>query len=54
MADWEFRIGVYRMYYAVGTALHIVAIERIAENLTIVFFARGDKNGYDLDISRIS
>jgi len=31
IADWELRIGVYRVYYTVDEAVRIVAIERIGE-----------------------
>jgi mRNA-degrading endonuclease RelE of RelBE toxin-antitoxin system len=38
-ADWELRIGVYRVYYNVEEEVRVVAIERIGEkpNNTVFF-----------------
>jgi mRNA-degrading endonuclease RelE of RelBE toxin-antitoxin system len=41
IADWELRIGVYRVYYNVEEQVHIVAIQRIGEKPNNTVFFRG-------------
>lgn len=43
MADWELRIGVYRIYYTVDEVVRVVAIERIGEKPNNTVFFRGRK-----------
>ena len=41
IADWELRIGVYRVYYNVEEQVRVVAIERISEKSNNTVFFRG-------------
>ncbi|MFN3331557.1 MAG: type II toxin-antitoxin system RelE family toxin [Caldilinea sp.] len=41
LADWELRIGVYRVYYNVDEVVQVVAIERIGDKPNNVVFLRG-------------
>lgn len=42
-ADWELRIGDYRILYMVGVQVRIVEIQRIGEKRGNAFFFRGRK-----------
>jgi mRNA-degrading endonuclease RelE of RelBE toxin-antitoxin system len=43
IADWELRIGVYRVYYNVEEQVRVVAIERIGEKPNNTVFFRGQQ-----------
>ncbi|MCU0543139.1 MAG: hypothetical protein MUE44_13360 [Oscillatoriaceae cyanobacterium Prado104] len=43
IADWELRIGVYRVYYNVEEQVSVVAIERIGEKPNNTVFFRGQQ-----------
>ena len=43
IADWELRIGVYRVYYNVEEQVRVVAIERICEKPHNTVFFRGQQ-----------
>jgi mRNA-degrading endonuclease RelE of RelBE toxin-antitoxin system len=45
VADWELRIGVYRVYYDVDEAVQVVGIERIGEKPNNIVFFRGKRWG---------
>jgi len=45
IADWELRIGIYRVYYTVDEAVSVVAIERIGEKPNNRVFFRGRRQG---------
>lgn len=40
-ADWELRIGAYRVYYNVDESVQVVAIERIGDKPNNAVFFRG-------------
>ena len=40
-ADWELRIGVYRVYYNVDEGVQIVSVERIGEKPNNLVWFRG-------------
>lgn len=42
-AEWELRIGDYRVLYTVGAQVRIVEIQRIGEKRGNAFFFRGRK-----------
>ena len=43
LADWELRIGIYRVYYNVDEAAQIVSIERIGEKPNNIVFFGGQR-----------
>lgn len=45
IAEWELRVGVFRVFYNVDELVQIVSIERIGEkpNNTVFFRGQGDK-----------
>lgn len=43
MAEWEFRVGNFRVLYDVDEQVRIVEIQRIGEKHGSVFFFRGRK-----------
>ncbi len=45
VADWELRIGIYRVYYNVDESVQIVAIERIGDKPNNTAFFRGSRGG---------
>ena len=45
VADWELRIGIYRVYYNVDEAVRVVAIERIGDKPNNTVFFRGSRWG---------
>lgn len=42
-AEWELRIGKFRVFYDVDTVVQIVAIERVAEKRGSLLFFRGKR-----------
>lgn len=45
IADWELRLGVYRIYYSVDEADLVVIIERIGSKPNNTVFLRGRRQG---------
>src|SRR5689334_13393221 len=45
VADWELRIGVYRVYYNVDESVQIVSVERIGEKPNNIVWFRGRRRG---------
>ncbi len=41
LADWELRIGIYRVYYNVEETVRVVSIERIGDKPNNTVFFRG-------------
>lgn len=45
IADWELRVGEYRIFYNIEAAVQIVQIERIGEKPNNQLYFRGRKAG---------
>ncbi len=45
IADWELRIGIYRVYYDVDETVQVVLIERIGDKPNNAVFFRGRRQG---------
>jgi mRNA-degrading endonuclease RelE of RelBE toxin-antitoxin system len=45
LADWELRIGIYRVYYNVEEIVRVVFIERIGDKPNNTVFLRGRRQG---------
>lgn len=45
IAEWELRIGDYRVFYNVGESVQIVSIERVGEKPNNQLYLRGKKAG---------
>ena len=44
-ADWELRLGIYRIYYNVDESVQVVAIKRIGDKPNNTTFFRGRRGG---------
>lgn len=45
IAEWELRIGVFRVYYNVDESVYIVYVERIGEKPNNEIYFRGRRSG---------
>ena len=45
IAEWELRIGVFRVYYKVDESVHIAHVERIGEKPNNEIYFRGRRSG---------
>src|SRR5689334_23458685 len=55
VADWELRLGDFRVLYRVDSDVEIVEIQRVGEKRRNTFSSAGERKTYDnLELSRLS